>query len=279
MVCNNIPYFRNGGTNLEYSLKLVGFSSDGRYAARAAASVMSGVKGRGKSSKYTEFVSEGESDENGEIKLTAPTANDAQTVTISMGDEQFVIPGLIITNSGDYMGTVALVEKDQYNLKITGEISEEQKDSGYLYGNNSKSYKLTLTITNISDVKCTTSICSINTDDNNMTLTSADGTDLSGFVISTLAGGTTKKISINVSYGDISMPYVDTGINVTIKNPKTNQEWRDYVPLRFFKGAIPITISAKSTEANPDAALNGFIIYPDGNNQFFAIKENSSNLR
>ncbi|MBO4858562.1 MAG: InlB B-repeat-containing protein [Treponema sp.] len=71
-------------------------------------------------------------------------------------------------------------------------------------------------------------------------------------------------------------PYVDTGITVTIKNPFTNQEWKDYIPLRFFKGTIPITIAAKSPENNMNAALNGFVIYPDGNNQFFAIKNSEA---
>lgn len=68
MICNNIPYFRKGGANLEYSLKIVGFADN---PSRAAASVKSGVKGKGKSSKYPEFESSGESDSNGEIKLKA----------------------------------------------------------------------------------------------------------------------------------------------------------------------------------------------------------------
>lgn len=71
---------------------------------------------------------------------------------------------------------------------------------------------------------------------------------------------------------------MDTGIKITISNPTTNQEWTDYIPLRFYKGTIPIAVYAKSTERNADAALNGFVIYPDGNNQFFAISENSSKV-
>ena len=269
IVCNNIPYYRKGGANLEYSLKLVGFTTNGR----AAGIAMSGIKGKGKSSKYTNFESEGESDSKGEIKLKAPTANDTQTVEISNGNDIVVIPGLKINNSGDYMGTVALVGKDDYNLKITGTISDDQKDNGYLYGNNAKTYNMQLTITNISENKCSTSGCSIESEDSNLVLSSE--TNLKGFTISTLAGGATKTISISLSYGEITQPYVDTGITVTIKNPLTKQEWKDYIPLRFFKGTIPITIAAKNPENNSNAALNGFIIYPDGNNQFFAIKNNS----
>ncbi len=268
MLCNNIPYFRKGGANLEYSLKLVGFTTN----ERAAGTVMSGIKGKGKSSKYTNFESEGESDSKGEIKLKAPTANDTQTVEILYGDDVVVIPGLKINNSGDYMGTVALVGKDDYNLKITGTISDDQKDNGYLFGNNAKTYNMQLTITNISDNKCSTSTCSIESEDNNLVLSS--DTNLKGFTISTLAGGATKTISISLSYGEITAPYIDTGLTVTIKNPLTKQEWNDYIPLRFFKGTIPITIAARNPENNNAAALNGFVIYPDGNNQFFAIQNN-----
>ncbi len=274
IVCNNIPYFRKGGVNLEYSLKLVGFTSQ---SSRIVATGTQGITARGKSTKYGSFECQAESDAEGKITLTAPTADDPQTVTIVNGENTIVIPGITITNSGDYMGTVALVGKDDYNLKITGTISLDQKDGGYLFGNNAKSYNMVLTITNISNNKCSTSACFIETDDAKLSINSTDGTNLDGFTISTLAGGATKKVNLSVKYGQLSAPYINTGITVTIKNPFTNQEWKDYIPLRFYKGLIPITIAAKNPENNYNAVLNGFVIYPDGNNQFFAIPNNSSN--
>ena len=111
IVCDNIPYFRRGGTNLEYSLKLVGFISSEQQSARAAGSVMPGVKGKGKSKKYKTFEDDSESDVEGIIKFKAPTVDDIQTVTITTGNDIVVIPELCISNSGDYMGTVALVGK------------------------------------------------------------------------------------------------------------------------------------------------------------------------
>ena len=269
MINNNIPYFRKGGANLEYSLKLVGFTT-----GRAAGTAMSGIKGRGKSLKYSNFESNSESDAEGNIRFTAPTANDTQTVEIENGNELVVVSGLNISNSGDYMGTVALVGKNDYNLKITGTISDDQKDNGYLFGNNAKTYNMLLTITNISENYCSTSVCFVVSDDPNLRVESKDGTNLDGFPISTLAGGATKSLNLSIVYGDLSKPYVDTGITVTIQNPFTGQEWKDYIPLRFFKGTIPITIAAKNPENNNNAALNGFVIYPDGNNQFFAINNN-----
>ena len=272
IICNNIPYYRKGGANLEYSLKLVGFTS----SSRAAGIAMSGIKGKGKSEKYKGFESNSESDSEGNIKFTAPTANDTQTVEIENGNDLVVVSGLNISNSGDYMGTVALVGKNDYNLKITGTISDDQKDNGYLYGNNAKTYNMQLTITNISENKCSTSACFLKSDNANLVIGATDGTDLSGFTISTLAGGATKTVSLSVVYGELDVPYIDTGISVTIQNPFTGQEWSDYIPLRFFKGTIPITIAAKNPENNNNAALNGFVIYPDGNNQFFSIPNNNA---
>ena len=279
IVCDNIPYFRNGGTNLEYSLSLVGFSSQ---LSRAVGTGIQGIKGRAISSKFKRFESYAESDFDGKIKFTAPTANDPQTVTITYGGSNIVIPGLIITNSGDKMGTVALVGENDYNLKITGIISEEQKDGGYIYGNNAKTYNMVLSITNISTNKCNSSICTIEPDPKeasrlSLVLSEVDK-NLDAYPISTMLGGTTIPIYITISFGEMTEPFVDTGIRITLRNRTANElkEWTDYVPLRFYKGRIPITVAAKSPEDNDRAALNGFVIYPDGNSQFFSVNNNTS---
>ena len=274
MLCNNIPYFRKGGANLEYSLKLVGFTSNGR----AAGTSMGGIKGKGKSLKYSNFESNSESDTDGNIKFIAPTAYDTQTVEIESYDDELpiVVQGLKIKNNGDFMGTIALVGKKDYNLKITGEISDDQKDNGYLYGNNAKTYEMILTITNISENECSSSGCIVKAADPNLKIESKDPTiNLEGFSNPTMIGGAKREIKLSLVYGEMTKPYVDTGINVTITNPFTNQEWSDYIPLRFFKGTIPITIAAKNSMPDSKTSLNGFVIYPDGNNQFFEIPNNS----
>ncbi len=285
MLNNNIPYFRNGGTNLDYSLKIVGFTEQGlsaqgdssRAVSPSSLFNLSGLKGTSKSVKYKTFESNGESDENGILHLKAPTMNDVQSVTIDATDFGYglvAIPDIMISNTGDYFGTVAIVDDDQYNLKITGTISDEQKDNGYLYGNNAKTYELALTITNISKNDCPSSYCKIEADDSRIQISSDE--DVNRYVISTMKEGASKTIMLDVSFGQMTEPYVDTGIKVTLRNPSTKQEWTDYVPLRFFNGLIPITVSAKSHEKNSNAALNGFVIYPDGNNQFFSVVEGTS---
>ncbi len=285
IVCDSIPYFRKGGTNIKYTIRVVGFVSN----ERATSIKDNGIGVTGYSDDFPSFESEGklldEAQKVGEddgllYELEAATLNSKQKLKVSHGDEPpLVVQGMEINNSGDYMGTVALVGKDDYNLKITGTISEDQKDNGYLYGNNAKSYDMDITITNISSNKCTSSACKIETDDPNLSITSKDGTVLSAFTISTLLANTTRPpVKVSLSYGSITEPFVDTGITITIKNPTTGQQWKDYIPLRFFKGLVPITVSCQSPEKNDQAALNGFIIYPDGNNQFFSVKNNASKV-
>ncbi len=280
IVCESIPYFRKGGANLEYSLKLVGFttsetiSSNKSIVSRAAGTNVSGIKGKGKSKKYKNFESNSESNEDGTITFTAPTANDPQTVELITDDDEIVIiTGLEVSNDGDNMGTIALVGKDDYNLKITGKISDAQKDGGYLFGNNAKTYEMEISITNVSENKCKSSICTISPASPNLSIASSN-TNLDGFTISTLASGATKIVKVSVVYGELTEPYIDTGLNIKITNQSSNKEWNDFIPIRFFKGTIPITIAAKNPENNNTAALNGFVIYPDGNNKFFMVEHN-----
>lgn len=266
IVNNNIPYFRNCRTNLEYSLKVVGFQKN-----------IKGIKAVGQSNNYHSWKSESVSDSDGVIVLSAPTSTDLQTITLNKDDgTTVVVPGIQVNNSGSYLGTVALVDSDQYNLKITGKIDDSETNNGYIFGNNAKSYPLELTITNISENTCSSSICKIEAKDPRLFVSSSY--NLQAFAISTMKGGGTKTLTVNVMYGDITEPFIDTGIDITITNPKTGQEWVDYVPLRFYKGLIPITVAAKSPENNDKAALNGFIIYPDGKNQFFSVNNNSSKI-
>lgn len=276
MMNNSIPYFRKGGTNLEYKMKLVGFEDS---IARAAPTIsLDGYTVKGESEKYKTYTSEAKSDDNGMITLTAPVAGDIQTVTVLSGNTTItVVSGIKVENNGSNMGTIPLSKEGLYSLKVTGVISDadkDEKDEGYLYGNNYKSYPMTLSITNISKVTSAPSVCTITTENPALRVTSSDGSDISGgVIISTLKSNYTKTISLSVSCGSITDAFIDTGLIITIKNALTEQTWQDFVPLRFFKGLVPITVAAESTEKNSNAALNGFVIYPDGNSQFFSVPD------
>ena len=271
----SIPYFRKGGSNLKYTLKLVGFED---YVTRAAGTISSlgGKKAVAISDTYKSFKSEAESDDDGIIRgLCAPVAGDVQTVKILENTEPIVVvTGLKIENSGSSMGTIPLSKGGQYSLKVTGTISENEKHEGYLYGNNYKSYPMTLTITNISEVESATSAISISPKDPALTLKSTDGSNLNLIMVSTLKPGMTKTVKMDVECGAIDSAYIDTGINITITNLETRKNWIDFVPIRFHRGLVPITVAGRSTEENTKAKLNGFIIYPDGNNTYFSIPHN-----
>lgn len=275
---NSIPLFRKGGANLEYTLKLVGFA-DSQDASRAATSSngVAGLNATGTSENFRSYTNNSTSDTNGFIKLRAPIAGDPQTVVIERGTDNITVSGLKVNNTGDYMGTIPIVEKGSYSLKITGTIADSEKNDGYLYGNNYKSYPLTLSITNISEVSSAVSFYEIEAADSTITVEAASGQNLSGS-ISTLKPGLTKTIYLTVKCGNLNSAYIDTGLNVIVTNSKTQQRWVDYVPLRFYRGLIPISIAAKSTEGNTSAALNGFVMYPDGNNQFFSVSDNGSKV-
>lgn len=276
IINNSIPYFRKGGTNLSYKMKLVGFEDSINRAARAASSAsLRGYTITGTSEQFESFTSEAVSDEDGTVTLTAPTSGDVQTITVTRGDDTIVVvPGIKVETDGSNMGTIPISQEGQYSLKVTGTIEDSEKDDGYLYGNDYKSYPMTLTITNVSDVVSAPSVCTITAEDSRVTVSSADGSDITGGVlISTLKSGFTKTILLSVTCGTLTESYLDTGLIVTVINAATEKTWQDYVPLRFFKGLVPITVAAESVEENADAALNGFVIYPDGNSQFFSVTD------
>lgn len=272
MLRDSIPYFRKGGTNLAYTMKLVGFEES---VARAASSAsLAGYTVTGTSENYGSYSSSATSEDDGTVTLKAPVSGDVQTVTVTSGGSTIaVVPGITVETSGSNMGTIPISEAGQYSLKVTGTIAENEKDDGYLYGGGYKSYPMTLTITNVSEVVSATSACSIAPADSVLSLSATDGTNLDLIPISTLKADMTKNIQLTVKCGSLSEAYIDTGLNIAVTNLKTGKTWVDFVPLRFHRGLVPVTVAAKSTENNADAALNGFVIYPDGNSQFFAVPD------
>lgn len=282
----DIPLYRQGGTNLKYKLRVVGFEDEigpsaniGRAAGTGAGGLKGkgGLKVKGTSEKYPDYKDESETDSDGYVELEAPVQGDVETIIISdeENNEIITVPGLRIDNDGANMGVIPIVGKDEYSLKITGTIIDGLGADGYLYAGADKKYKMELTITNISGTKSETSSCNIYSNDSNVVLEKAGSSiyELDNYGITQLNPGATKTIELYVSYKDLSKKCIDTEIQIEITNTKTKRKWIDYVPLRFFADRIPITIAAQAAEeSNTIASLNGFLIYPDGNSQFFAVK-------
>ena len=275
-----IPFYRKGGTNLSYSLKVVGFTDD-LQSGRAATSVMTGKAGlkvKGSSDRFASFEDEGITDENGSVNLTAPVQGDTQTVTIQVSDDkEIIVENLKIENDGSYMGAIPIVNDNDPVLKVSGFIAETSKTNGYLYSGNS--YVMTINIQNIGDVTASASVLEILPNDSS--IISIDGIDSSegiknpqAFTIPTLKPGVTLERKIRINVQSFARAYEDTKINVRVMNIK--RTWEDFIPLRVHRENKIFTIAAKSQMNNSSAALNGFIIYPDGNNQFFTVSHDAS---
>lgn len=274
---NNIPYFRKGGTDLKYSLTLVGDMTSS--LGRAASS--SGLKVTGKSKKYTSYKSSDTSNTDGKVTLSAPVAGDEQTVTVLLDqDSSVTVDNILIENDGSNMGKIIISEENSYSLKVTGNISIGQRANGFCYAG--KTYTVLLTITNNSNVVAQPSFCKVSTDNSLELLSvknSADNEDVSnGFAISTLQPGGTRKVKLEVKCPEtaITSGYLDTGIDINIQNTRTGKEWTDFVPLRFHKGTVPVSIAAKSGEGNTNSYLKGFVIYPDGNSSWFSVNNGNA---
>ena len=273
---DSIPYLRQGGTGLEFSLKLVGFEStvSASVSARAGTSPRSNISAKVTTPNHTSYSEDVTSDSEGIITAHAPVAGDEMTITLAKpSGKTIVVPGVKVETNGSNMGTVPIADDGQYILKITGTVADEDKTDGYLYANNYATYPLTLTITNISDVDCPSTFYRIEAADSCLTVSGSGSSALSG-TIPTMVKGATKTVNLTVECGSITDAYIDTGLNITITN--STGTWVDYVPLRFFKGLVPISFAAISDGDNSIAALNGFVIYPDNNTKFFAVDQTSA---
>jgi len=282
-----IPFYRKGGTNLSYSIRVVGFT-DNSESNRAGDAVekdplTEGVPAEGITvttidTENPSYKDEAVTDENGIADLTAPHQGSNQTVTVHVSDDkEIVVDNLKIENDGDYMGTIPIVNDDDPILKVSGFIAESNKTNGYLYSGNS--YIMTIYIKNIGDVKTATSVLSITPNDSSIIKiegisSSAGIPNPDVYTIPTQLPGVSLEKKIKIIVQNFNEAYIDTKINVNITNSNSKRTWVDSIPLRVYRESSILTIAASSQQDNYSAALNGFIIYPDGNNQFFTVSHN-----
>lgn len=263
---SNVPYFRKGGVNLEYQMKLVGPK-----ASRAAGS-SANLKINGKSKKYSSYKTQKEAQLGETLSLTAPTAGDSQTIEVLDSDDKVMVQvsDLVISNAGANMGTIAISDGDQYTLKVTGTINEEDKTQGYLY--SGIEYPLTLTLKNNSDFVISSSSLKIKAASPYINVRHKSDQSLDGIAVGKMIPDSIDNEQLFVTYTGKESGYVDTGLIVEITNGETKEVWEDYIPLRFFSSVLPLTFNGESIKNSENGALNGFIIYPDGNSKFFAVR-------
>ena len=271
MKSDGIPYFRKGGSNIEYNLYVVGFSQNG--SDRAASSAVSGVTAVVSSDEYPSYTETVTSSADGRLTLHSPVSGTKNKVKVSDSSGITVTVEVIPQNDGEHAGTVAMTGKNSYSMKVTGEIiTDTNADENYLYVG--KEYDIQVTIKNVSpDYYSRPGTYRLTSDDGFLTITGTTTEDLP-----TLNPSATRTVNISVKCKSLSEPYVDTGINFKWCDASGNV-WDDFIPLRFFRGKLQVNISAYSTNAlNANAALNGFIMYPDGNSKFFSVPHNSKKV-
>ncbi len=265
----SIPVFRNGGSNIEYTVTFVGFSDSARAATAGstAGNLGSGYTATATNETYTSYSETAESDSDGKLTFSSPVAGTPNIITVSASDGTTVTATVMPKNSGENVGTIAVVESGRYSLKVTGEITTDTSDDGgYLYAGNT--YEMTVTVANTTEVRTRPANIRISSDDSRVSV----GGNTSGDVPSFTSGTLTYYIS--VIFSSLTEEYLDTGLNVIFEDAD-GYIWSDFIPLRIFKGKETINFYAKGV-SNNDCVLNGFAIYPDGYSQYFSVPSGSS---
>ena len=254
--------------SIEYTVTLVGFSdsansSRAATAGSTASNLGSGYTATATNGTYTSYSETAESDSDGNVTFTSPVAGTPNTITVFASDGTTVTATVTPKNSGENAGTITLVESGRYSLKVTGEITTDTSYAdGYLYAGST--YDMTVTVANTTDVVARPGDITIAATDSNLTVSG----DTQGHFAS-FKSPSTKTFSVSVNCGPLSIPYLDTGLNVTFEDAD-GYVWTDFIPLRFFKETESIIFYAEGVE-NDDCSLNGFVMYPDGNSQYFSV--------
>lgn len=263
---NNIPYFREYGSDIEYKAKLVGFSSIG--SSRAATFTdFSKINVNVSVKDYPSYSQNVNPNSDGTIVCVSPISNSENILSIknNMYDESESIDVSVKPiNNGENVGTIPIPVKDMYSLKVTGKIIDNysEEDQGYLYSN--RMYKMRVKISNVSDIKSRPGTYTISANDDFL---SVNG-DTYGILQSFTKGSYERTFDIDISCRLINKPFIDTSIKVRWEDADFNV-WDDYIPLRFFKEKVLLSIS---TYSKNNSSLNCFVMYPDGNCSYHNIK-------
>jgi len=263
-------YFRKGGGARDFTATVSGFTSTINAFKRAAAKDdLKIVRENENNPSDTETVN---ADQTGKVAFNDAIADDNQQVSISDTNGDYVKNtfGFVPTFSGDYMGTIPLVEKGNYGFKTSYEY-ETPNAQGIYYVKNS--YKVKFKLKNVGDKNCGAGTVTINSTDSNIRFgnsTDCTWTGLSGNY-QTMEPGVTTVFTNYVKYdGAIEDEYVDVTLSIVVNDAATDQTWNDSVILRFYRGYVNLNIAGRSFNSSSYPSINGFIIYGDGRSQRFS---------
>lgn len=263
------PVFRNGGSNIPYSVTVVGFSDSEARAATAGktAKGLGGVSVTAKSGVNSSDIQKKTTDTEGKAGFTASVAGDEITISASSSDGTTVTTTKTPKYAGENAGTIAIPTAGRYSLSVTGEItSDTAEDDGYLYAG--KTYAMTVKVQNTTDIRTRPGNVKISSSDSRINVSGKTSGDIPSFTSGV------QEYQISVSCSSLDAPYSDTGIDVTFEDAD-GYVWSDYIPLKFYKEKETIQIYAEGV-SNDECALNGFVMFPDGKSKYFSVQSKST---
>ena len=273
----DVVYFKKGGSNRDFSLKVSGFSDPG-FSNKKGVSFSIGtgnqsIKGRRQNIKNSVDSETVSPDSTGEMNFTGAVADDTQEITISDGQNETTAK-VTPSYDGENLGTIPLVEEGSYGFKTTYSIDGDEQ--GFCFGNNYRKYTLELSFTNVGSISCAAGEIEISCSDSNLYY-GDNSLDVGKDNFSTIKPGYTRSFVLeNITYKQLDTEYVDVPIHVSITDAKYGRTWKDSVTLRFYKGIVKLKVNALSFDSGSKANLNGFLIYPDGRSKRFEVSSGSA---
>lgn len=272
---NQFLLFRVGGGSRSFTAAISGMD---KYAnvngvSRAIATI-GNYKGNRTNVNNSSDTQEVSPTQDGTLTFTGAVAGDAQTITITSADSSNAVTGINITPEydGENIGTIPIIEKGSFGFKTSYTIDSDEQ--GFCYGNNTKTYRLTLELVNIGDSSCGTSEYEIESIDKNLIIVSGE---VSGN-FTTITPGNSKTVSLLVKYGELTKSYVDAPISIVVKSSGKNaagstviKVWNDKVLVRFYRGMVSFSINSRNFDSNSSAKLHGYFIYPDNRAKRFDV--------
>jgi len=265
MKCDSEIYYRKGARNIPYSFHILFEDGNISYSKCTVKAF---------SQNYSSYMIETRPNSDGLVELYASLKDEPQIIKVFVDDKECVsISNIKISEYNVDIGNVLIPKSGNPSFKATKSIYYSNADYGYMFASNYKKYTLSVSIENISSIESGLTVCSFSPRSSGLKISSSNLSSSDDVLVSSLSSHETKQIiNISVEYESIVEDYIDTGIDVVITDVDNNRTVCDFIPLRFYKGLVPITVSQKST----GGILKGVLTTSCAETLFFIVNTNET---
>lgn len=265
MKCDSEIYYRKGARNIPYSFHILFEDGNVSYSKCTVKAF---------SQNYSSYMIETRPNSDGLVELYASLKDEPQIIKVFVDDKECVsISNIKISECNVDIGNVLIPKSGNPSFKATKSIYYSNADYGYMFASNYKKYTLSVSIENISSIESGVTVCSFSPRSSGLKISSSNLSSSDDVLVSSLSSHETKQIiNISVEYESIVEDYIDTGIDVVITDVDNNRTVCDFIPLRFYKGLVPITVSQKST----GGILKGVLTTSCAETLFFIVNTNET---